>query len=268
MKIVSYNLNGIRASVRKGLLDWIKSGDVDIFCFQETRATLEEIYDSLNINTNFNLFNLAENDGLKDYYMYFSVAEKKGYSGTGILTKIKPICERKDLFKSLKINNEGRVIVLEFETFFLINVYIPNGTRLDLKIEFLNDFLLDFKEFQKTNKKGVIICSDFNIAHTPLDLSNPKECARRTGFLPIEREIFDNYLKSGLIDSYRVKNPTSQIFTWSSYNSKKLDNTFGWRYRFDYIFINDKLVNKLIDCDVLFDKDYSDHYPVLLEINN
>lgn len=252
MKIVTYNLNGIRASTKNGLYDWLSTADVDIFCFQETRASEEQIMNCLT--------------GLWNYDLYTNIAEKAGYSGTAILTKQKPICERFDFFPSIKNIHEGRIIVLEYEKFFLIDFYAPNGSRLEFKMNYMKNFLQDFENMQKKVNKPIIICTDFNISHTEKDVSNPKECAKRTGFLKEERELFDEYEKAGLIDSARLTHKDDQLFTWSSYTAKYNQNTKGWLYRFDYIFLTSPLDKAVKSCETLLEKTYSDHYPVMLEL--
>ena len=250
MKVVTYNLNGVRAACSKGLNDFIKNGDVDIFCFQETRASKEQIEEVLKYT---------------GYYGYFNVADKKGYSGTGILSKKKPLEVRYSL-PSVEDDNEGRLILAKFQNFYLLDYYTPNGgSRLDFKFEFMEKVLKDLQDIVKDEE--LIICTDFNIAHTEDDVSNPNACASRTGFLPEERKLFDKYLEIGLVDSYRKLHPEGNAFTWSSYAAKATENKAGWRYRFDYIFATIVLADRLVRCETLLDKNYSDHYPVFAEFN-
>lgn len=250
MKIVTYNLNGVRAACNKGLNDWIQNSGVDIFCFQETRATEEQIKSVLDTT---------------GYHAYFNVAERKGYSGTGVLTKKEPL-EVMTFLPSVKDDNEGRLLLIKYEGFSILDYYTPNGgSRLDFKFEFMNNVLNDIRAIIKDDE--LIICTDFNIAHTEQDVSNPKACRNRTGFLPEECKLFDEYLKAGLNDCYRRLHPQGEAYTWSSYSAKATGNKAGWLYRFDYIFASDSIADRLIKCDNLLDKDYSDHYPVLAEFN-
>lgn len=255
MKIVSYNLNGIRAAAKKGLVEWLHQADVDIFCFQETRADLEQIQEILQ--------------PLTGYYAYQSIADKKGYSGTLILTKQEPVAQRNEWFPSFLSDHEGRLVVLEFDTFVLVNLYVPHGAlRLDFKMDFLTRFLRDYNRLKTKTDKPVVICTDFNVAHTELDLSNPEQCAGISGYLPIERAMFDRYLETAtLFDSYRLLHPTQPVFTWSSYRSKLANNSWGWRYRFDYIFVSSELIKNVVNADVMLDKVYSDHYPVFVTLH-
>lgn len=252
MKIVTYNINGIRAATRKGLLGWLQEQDADILCFQETRATHDQIQESLN--------------GLEGYDRYDNVAERKGYSGTMVLTKRKPISVAYHT-PSLVDDTEGRMILMEFEDFYLFNLYTPNGgSRYEFKMTFMEKLLGDIAVLIKKGKE-LIICTDFNVAHTDDDVSNPKYCARLSGFLPAERALFEAYLKIGLVDSYRLLHPTGKAFTWSSALSKTTGNLEGTRYRFDYIFVTAGLSKTVTQSETLYECSYSDHYPVQTEIN-
>ena len=251
MKIVSYNINGIRAANKKGLASWINAYNADIYCFQETRANELQI--------------LAELADVKGYNCYYSIAAKAGYSGTCVLTKAKPN-NVYYLFDSVKNVDEGRTVICEFNDFVLVNLYTPNGgSRLEFKLEYMEKILKEIDNLIKKNLE-VVICTDFNIAHTPLDLSNPKQCQHFTGYLPEERELFDRYLQIGLYDSFRQLNPTAQCFSWSSYSSKAMNNEVGNVYRFDYIFVTEKILKRAEAAHILYEENYSDHYPVTLEL--
>lgn len=252
MKIATYNINGIRAASSKGLANWIKSTNYDIYCFQETRATIEQ--------TQALLLEFS------DYYIYYNSASKKGYSGTAVMTKVKPNNVRYVL-NNLNYDDEGRIIVLEYDDFVLVDLYTPNGgTRLDFKLEFMRTFLKDMIEYIKQGKQ-IIICTDFNISHTPLDLSHPDECSKVTGYLDVERSLFDEYLKAGFYDSYRELYPQSKRYTWSSYRAKYTNNRVGYLYTFDYIFVTKDLLKNLKNCSVELNTNCSDHYPVVLQLD-
>ncbi len=252
MKIVSYNLNGIRSATSKGLVEWINSSNVDIFCFQETRANGEQIADAIR--------------GLdKSYLTFWSESERKGYSGTGIVTRIEPL-NAYTYLPSFKTDTEGRFTVLEYDKFILINCYVPNGgTRLEFKLNFMDTLVNDLHKLIK-QKKEVIFCTDINIAHNEIDVSFPKQATLRTGFLTVEREKFEDVLKTGLTDSFRYLHPDKQVFSWSSYRAKIIGGNFGWKYRFDYVFLTKNLLTKLQSCEILTNVMYSDHFPVVCEV--
>lgn len=252
MKIVSYNINGIRASNKKGLANWINLYNADIYCFQETRASDVQI--------------LQELVTVSGYYVYYSIASKAGYSGTAVLTKVKPNNVYYS-FNSVKNVDEGRTIVCEYDNFVLINLYTPNGgSRLEFKLEYMKKIKNEVNLLIKQNKQ-IVICTDFNIAHTPLDVSHPRQCEHFTGYLPVERALFDDYLQIGLYDSFRELNPTAQSYSWSSYSAKMVNNTSGRLYRFDYIFVTNKILQHATAAHILYNENYSDHYPVTLELD-
>lgn len=246
MKIVTYNVNGIRAANRLGIVDWIKSFDADIYCLQEIRADegmAKEILDNIGYNVIYN------------------PAKKKGYSGSAILSKIKP---DKYIFGLNDDDAEGRTITAIFGDIAIINCYVPNGgVRLEFKLYFfekLTSYLV------KLNKKyKVIFCSDTNIAFDDNDVSHPKLFSKRTGFLPIERELLSDMFNSGFVDTYRYIYPEGKAYSWRSYRSRTIGGDFGWKYRFDYIIIDKDNANFIKDVQIL-DLDYSDHLPVVAEL--
>lgn len=253
MRIMTYNLNGVRSANKKGVCDFLNRANADFYCLQETRATAQQICEEL-----------APLEG--KYQFVINESERKGYSGTAVLAKVKPISYENKLF-DLNYDTEGRLQVLEYENFFLINLYTPNGgTRLEYKMQFIDD-LIQALDMLIADGKDVILCTDFNIAHTELDLSNPEECARITGFLPQEREIFDKFLSIGMFDVFRELHPNEKRHTWSSYASKRASDNFGNLYTFDYIFVTENLLDKVRTCEILHDAMYSDHYPVKMEID-
>lgn len=253
MRIITYNLNGVRNANKKGVCDFFNKMDADFYCLQETRATTSQINEEL---TRLN----------KQYKIIVNESERKGYSGTAVLAKCEPLSCENSLFK-IDYDKEGRLQVLEYADYFIINLYTPNGgTRLEYKLNFIED-LIEAMDLLLAQGKEVIFCTDFNIAHEERDLSNPKECASITGFLPEERELFDKFLSVGLYDVYRELHPNEQRFTWSSYTSKRSGNNFGNLYTFDYIFVTKGLLEKVRSCVILHDVDCSDHYPVKIELD-
>jgi len=273
MKFISWNVNGIRACVKKGFLDFFNETDADIFCIQESKMQEGQ----LDLN-------------LPEYHQYWNYAVKKGYSGTGIFTKEEPI----SVFYGLGIeehDQEGRVITLEFKDYYFITVYTPNSqselARLSYRMKWEEDFLAylkkleekkpvifcgDLKESQpsltqeaKPKKKPIIICGDFNVAATELDLKNPKNNVKNAGFTPEEREKFKTLLDSGFTDSYRYLHPDTEKYSWWSYRFKARERNAGWRI--DYFLTSDSIKDKIKDAEILTDVMGSDHCPIELDID-
>ena len=247
MKLISWNVNGIRACVKKGFLDYFNEQDADIFCIQETK--LQEGQIDLN---------------LEGYYQYWNYAKKKGYSGTAIFSKKKPLSVSYGL-NIEEHDKEGRIITLEFENFYMITVYTPNSqtglARLDYRMKWEDDFKAYLKDLNI--KKHVILCGDLNVAHKEIDLKNPKNNINNPGFTVFEREKLTNLLDEGFIDSFRYLYPDKEfIYSWWSYRFNARKNNAGWRI--DYFLTSDKLQDKiedaLIDTEILG----SDHCPVIL----
>lgn len=247
MKLISWNVNGIRACVKKGFLDYFNEQDADIFCIQETK--LQEGQIDLN---------------LEGYYQYWNYAKKKGYSGTAIFSKKKPLSVSYGL-NIEEHDQEGRIITLEFENFYMITVYTPNSqtglARLDYRMKWEDDFKAYLKDLDI--KKPVILCGDLNVAHKEIDLKNPKNNINNPGFTVFEREKLTNLLDEGFIDSFRYLYPDKEfIYSWWSYRFNARKNNAGWRI--DYFLTSDKLQDKiedtLIDTEILG----SDHCPVIL----
>ena len=250
MKLISWNVNGLRACVQKGFLDFFNEADADIFCLQETK--LQE--GQLNLE-------------LKGYNQYWNYAEKKGYSGTAVFSKTKPLDVIYGIDKD-EHNKEGRVITLEFEDFYLVNVYTPNSkaelARLDYRIQWEDEFMAHVKTLD--SKKPVILCGDLNVAHKEIDLKNPKPNMNNAGFTMDERNKFTVLLENGFVDTFRYFYPEKEgIYSWWSYRFNARANNAGWRI--DYFCISERIQDRLksaeIHCEILG----SDHCPVSLEID-
>ena len=248
MKFISWNVNGIRACCGKGFMDFFKEIDADVFCLQETK--LQEGQISLD---------------LPGYYQYWNYAEKKGYSGTAIFTKKEPV----SVYYGIGIpehDTEGRVITLEFETFYFITVYVPNSgdelKRLDYRMTWEDDFLAYVKKLEE--KKPVIYCGDLNVAHKEIDIKNPKSNRHHSGFTDEERGKMTAVIESGFIDTFRYFYPDrEQIYSWWSYRFHARENNAGWRI--DYFLASEALKDKLKDAKIHTDIYGSDHCPVELD---
>ena len=275
MKIISWNVNGIRAwKDKEGVFEFLENENPDIICFQETKAQPEQIEEWFSGDKN-SLFENGEEKHLSDFpYHFLNSAEKKGYSGTAIFSKIKP--EKIDFgLPTLKeCLKEGRVITAEFEKFYLVNVYTPNAkpdlSRLELRYqEWDKAFLKHIKNLEK--KKQVIVCGDLNVAHQEIDLKNPqsnkttKTKPGNAGFTDQERERFGDFLKAGLIDTFRYLYPDKVKYSWFSYRFKARERNAGWRI--DYFLISESLKDKLIDSKIFDKVTGSDHVPIELEID-
>ena len=250
MKLISWNVNGIRACVTKGFLDFFNEVDADIFCIQESKLQAGQI-----------------DLELPGYYQYWNYAEKKGYSGTAIFTKKEPL----NAFYGIGIeehDNEGRVITLEFDNFYMVTVYTPNSknelARLDYRMVWEDAFKEYLMELDK--KKPVIVCGDLNVAHKEIDLKNPKTNTRNAGFTIEERDKFTDLLKAGFTDTFRYFYPdVTGIYSWWSYRFKAREKNAGWRI--DYFLTSSSLNDKLEDAKIHTEVFGSDHCPVELEIN-
>ena len=249
MKLISWNVNGLRAAVQKGFLDYFNQENADIFCLQETKLQAGQIDLELN-----------------GYHQYWNYAEKKGYSGTAIFTKKEPISVTYGLGIE-EHDKEGRVITLEFENFFMITVYTPNSqealARLDYRMKWEDDFrayLLKLNEI-----KPVIVCGDLNVAHQEIDLKNPKTNRKNAGFSDEEREKMGKLLDSGFIDTFRYFYPElTGAYSWWSYRFNARKNNAGWRI--DYFLVSERLKDSLEDAEIHKDILGSDHCPVVLKL--
>lgn len=248
-KLISWNVNGLRACVTKGFMEFFNEIDADFFCLQEIKLQDGQI-----------------DLELKDYYCYWNYAQKKGYSGTAIFSKIKPISVKLGLGIE-EHDKEGRVITLEFEDFFLVNVYTPNSkdklARLDYRMiweDVFREYLEGLKE-----KKSVILCGDLNVAHEEIDLKNPKSNRKNAGFSDEERNKITELLRSGFVDSFRYLYPDlSGAYSWWSYRFNARKNNAGWRI--DYFIVSSDLKDNIIDSLIYKDVMGSDHCPVGLII--
>lgn len=249
MKLISWNVNGIRACVNKGFKEFFKQIDSDIFCIQETKCQLDQI------ELNF--------DG---YESYWNSANKKGYSGTAIFTKIKPISVKYGIGIE-EHDQEGRVITLEFEKFYMVNVYTPNSKRELERLSYRQIWEDEFRKYLlKLNKlKPVIMCGDLNVAHEEIDLKNPATNHRNAGFTDEERMKMTELLKSGFTDTYRYLYPDKEnAYTWWSYMRNAREKNTGWRI--DYFIVSKSIENKIKDAKIHSDIMGSDHCPIELEI--
>ncbi|HIZ07717.1 MAG TPA: exodeoxyribonuclease III [Candidatus Eubacterium avistercoris] len=250
MKLISWNVNGLRACVNKGFLDYFKSADADIFCIQESKLQAGQI-----------------DLDLEGYHQYWNYAERKGYSGTAVFAKQEPLNVSLGI-QMEEHNKEGRVITLEYDTFYLVTCYTPNSqselARLDYRMKWEDDFrayLLGLNE-----KKPVILCGDLNVAHKEIDLKNPKTNRKNAGFTDEEREKMTCLLNSGFIDTFRYFYPDQeQIYSWWSYRFKAREKNAGWRI--DYFITSESLKDHLIDAKIHTDIFGSDHCPVELDID-
>lgn len=263
MKIITYNVNGIKASSSKGLLEWLKKEDADFVCIQEVRANENFAKTLFGEEDNQISFFNTPND-FEKFCKIFNCGNVAGYAGTMILCKSKPNKIVFGIDENDK-DNEGRCITLFYDNLVVVNCYVPNGgSRLEYKMEFFDRLTSYLTNLAKTI--NVIFCSDVNIAHTELDLSHPKECSNRTGFLPMERTALTKLLNSGFCDSVRKFKKNEKVYTWRSYRSRMTtDVDFGWKYRFDYILINKQLESQLVSCEIP-DLEYSDHLPIIVEV--
>lgn len=249
MKLISWNVNGLRAVYTKGFLDSFKNLDADIFCIQETKMQEGQ----LEVN-------------LEGYTNYFNYAEKKGYSGTAIFTKIKPLNVTYGIGIE-KHDTEGRVITLEFENFYLVTCYTPNAQKELTRLEYRVEWELDFRKYLKKldNIKPVILCGDLNVAHCEIDLKNPKTNRGNAGFTDEERREFTNLLNEGFTDSFRFLYPEKQEYTWWSYMRNSREKNIGWRI--DYFVVSNKIINQIEESKIHPEVFGSDHCPVELQIN-
>lgn len=247
MKLISWNVNGLRACVNKNFMEDFKKLDADIFCLQETKLQEGQIHLEL-----------------PGYHQYWNYAEKKGYSGTAIFTKTEPLSAAYGIGVE-EHDHEGRVITLEFASFYLVTVYTPNSqdglARLDYRMKWEDDFLHYIETLDK--KKPVIYCGDLNVAHREIDLKNPKSNRKNAGFTDEERAKMTHVLESGFVDTFRHFYPDAEgIYSWWSYRFRAREKNAGWRI--DYFIVSERLVAQLADAKIHTDIFGSDHCPVEL----
>ena len=251
MKIISYNVNGIRAALKKGFVDWLISENPDIVCIQELKASPEQVEDFYSE---------------LEYQMFWENAEKKGYSGVGILTKHEPIHIEYGCGNEL-YDKEGRVIRADYKDFSVMSVYMPSGTsghiRQDFKYEWL-DFFFNYVEELRKTIPNLIVSGDYNIAHTKIDIHNPVSNKNSSGFLPEERAWLTKYVESGFIDTFRIFNSDPHHYSWWSYRANSRANNTGWRI--DYHMATEEIRDKLVNAYILPEAKHSDHCPIVVEI--
>ncbi len=251
IKILSYNINGIRAALRKNLLNWIKDYDPDIVCFQEIKANEDQFDKSLFSDLG--------------YYNYWFSAQKKGYSGVGIITKIKP----ENVIYGTGIDYmdfEGRNLRVDFKKFSVMSLYLPSGTninRLNFKFQYMDDFKTYINNL-KSKVPNLIVGGDFNICHKAIDIHDPIRNAKVSGFLPEERDWIDNFIKDGFVDSFRIFNNSPHNYSWWSYRANSRNNNKGWRI--DYLLAVEKLKKNITQSYILNDVVHSDHCPIGLNL--
>ncbi len=254
MDIVSFNVNGLRAILKKGFIEWVKNQKPDVLCLQEIKADKSQIEH-------------GEFHNLEEYNFYWNSAERKGYSGVLVLSKEKP----EDISYGIgleKFDKEGRLIRLKYPNFTLFNVYFPNGKsseeRLQFKLDYYDAFL-ELCEGLRQQGEELIITGDFNTAHRDIDLANPRENEKYSGFLPIERKWLDKLLEKGYIDTFRCFHPkTAEMYTWWTYRFNARKKNIGWRI--DYFFVTEDLIDRVEKSIILSDVYGSDHAPILLRI--
>ena len=253
MRIISYNVNGLRAAFKKGFIDWLKTNPADIICLQETKATKDDI-------------DIKQLDALGFHHHWFS-AHKKGYSGVAVFSKIKPdqVITGNGHKES---DDEGSLIQLDFGDIRLINAYFPSGTSGDLRQQFkytwLDELQIYLDQLKKKHPK-IILCGDYNIAHEAIDIHDPKGNKNSSGFLPQEREWMTQFLASGWIDTFRVFHKEPHCYSWWSQRFPTVrENNKGWRI--DYITVTAPLKDQLVDAAIYPDVKHSDHCPVFLEL--
>jgi exodeoxyribonuclease-3 len=252
MKLLSWNVNGIRALEKKGFYSWFKKTSPDILCLQETKATPEQLPPHLR-NT-------------PGYYSYWSSAERKGYSGVATFTKEKPK-DVKTGFGIEKFDKEGRIIVTAYPSFILFNIYFPNGKqgqeRLNYKLKFYDTFLA-YADNLKAKGKNIVVCGDFNTAHKEIDLARPKENEKISGFLPIERAWIDTFIDHGYIDTFREFNKQPEQYSWWDMKTRARERNVGWRI--DYFFVNKEFMKYVKNAFIFQNVFGSDHCPIGIEI--
>jgi len=252
LKIISYNVNGIRAAINKGFIDWLYETNVDVICIQEIKANKEQVQT-----------NLLEKIG---YHNYWFSAQKKGYSGVAIFSRIKP----KKVIYGTKINHidfEGRIIQADYEDFSIISLYLPSGTNID-RLEYKFKFMKDFQKYiddLKTKYPKLVICGDYNICHKEIDIHDPVRNKNVSGFLPEERRWLDKFINSGFIDSFRHLNLEPHNYSWWSYRANSRVNNKGWRI--DYALVTESLKKNIKNSFILNSVKHSDHCPIGIELN-
>lgn len=253
MKIISYNVNGIRAAINKGFVEWLQQANPDVICLQEIKANEDQIPTEEITKAGY------------PYQYYFS-AQKKGYSGVAILSKTKP--KHVEYGSGIEhMDFEGRILRADFDDISVMSLYLPSGTnidRLDHKFMFMDDFQNYIDELKQTIP-NLVICGDYNICHEAIDIHDPIRNKTVSGFLPEERAWLDKFMKAGFIDSFRHFNKEPHNYSWWSYRAGARGNNKGWRI--DYCLVNESMQNRLTRALILPEAKHSDHCPVLVEID-
>lgn len=253
MRLISWNVNGIRAAAKKGFFEEMEGINPDVICLQETKAQDDQVREVFF--------------GREGYHIYSNSAEKKGYSGTAIISKTEPIAVQPDMGVK-EHDTEGRILAAEYDSHFLVTVYVPNSgeglKRLDYRKGWDADFLHYLKELEKT--KPVVLCGDMNVAHRPIDIKNDKANYNKTsGYTQVEIDGMDNFVGSGFVDTFRHLHPEEVAYSWWSYRFNARANNVGWRI--DYFLVSQPLIDRVTSAFILPDVHGSDHCPVGIEIN-
>jgi exodeoxyribonuclease-3 len=251
-RIISWNVNGLRAVYRKGFLEILKELNPQIINLQEIKAHEDQLPFDLKI--------------VDDYVSYFNSAERKGYSGVATYSKEAALDVRNNIGEE-RFDHEGRSLILEYDKFYLLNIYFPNGQRsherVQFKLDYYDRFLKLLKELEQSGKM-IIFCGDVNTAHKEIDLARPKENSKTSGFLPEERAFLDKFIDNGYIDTFRIFNQEAQNYTWWDVKSRARERNIGWRI--DYFFVDEKHKNHVKNAGILKDVMGSDHAPVFIDI--
>lgn len=252
MRLLSWNVNGIRAAQRKGFVDWVSQIGPDILCIQETKASPEQLSEELT--------------AMPGYHVYFSSAERKGYSGVATYSNVKP----QDVAHGLgieKFDNEGRILRMDYADFTLFNIYFPNGKsseeRLDYKMEFYDAFLEHLGQLKRQGR-NVVICGDVNTAHKEIDLARPKPNEKISGFLPVERAWMDQWVSHGYVDTLRMFNQEPGQYSWWDARGGGRSKNVGWRI--DYFFVSESMKDKVTGAFIMPDVMGSDHCPIGIDL--
>ena len=253
MKLISWNVNGVRAVVKKGFLDWLDQEQPDILCLQETKAHIDQL--AAEILTDHG------------YHTFWHSGERRGYSGVATFCKEEPLYVQEGLGIE-RYDAEGRVLLTEHENFLLYNIYFPNGQKDDERLQYKLDFydeLLPIINEQVESGNNVVVTGDWNTAHHPIDLARPKQNVNTSGFMPIEREKLDMYVENGWIDTFRLFHQEGERYSWWTYRFGARERNVGWRI--DYFFVNEGFLDNVVDADIHDDIMGSDHCPVSLELS-
>jgi len=254
MKLISWNVNGVRAVLKKGFLDWLKEADPDILCIQETKAHIDQLPKEL-----------LEDHG---YHTFWHSGERRGYSSVATFSKEEPLYIQEGIGID-RFDREGRVLLTEHPDFLLYNIYFPNGQRdqerLDYKLDFYDE-LLPIINDQVESGHNVIVAGDWNTAHHEIDLARQKDNVKNSGFMPIERERLDTYVNNGWVDSFRLFHPEPGRYSWWTYRFGARSRNVGWRI--DYFFVNEGFTEQVLDADIHDDVMGSDHCPISLEVKD